>query len=398
MTGFRKLTSVLMIVENYYPMDIRVQREAVSLSKKYSITILAIKQKGAPFFDIVDGIRVFRCPPLPQLRPRKIGYFLEYLYLTLISCLFFLITLPIYRYKVVHAHNPPDTLVIVGILAKLLGRKYVFDHHDLAPELYLTRFSSREDIYFRTLLGLEKLSCIYADVVITANRSYKDHATNTHGIRSDKVHIVRNNPLPGEFEKTPSLKVSRDNDSISIIFVGSINPQDGVLDLLDVFEKLLNRKLQRDVRLLIIGGGDSLEEVKDRAIEKGLLDHVIFTGMIHDRNKIIDLLCSSDIGVEPAPENPLNTQSTFIKVMEYMASGLPVVAYDLPETRYSLDDTGILVEPGNQDQFAHTLFQLIADDDLRRKLGDAGRQRISTRLNWEQSRTSLMKAYSSILD
>ena len=396
MTASRKLISVLMIVENYYPMDIRVRREADSLSEKYSVTVLAIKHKGASFFEMINGVRVFRVPQFPEIQPRKIGYVLEYLYLTLISCLFFVVTFPIYRYKVVHTHNPPDTLFVVGIMARLLGRRFVFDHHDLAPELYLSRFSGREDVVYRTLLFLERLSYRFADVVITANRSYKDIAVNRHGIIPAKVHVVRNDPLLGEFEKAVAINASQDDDFLSVVFVGSINPQDGVLDLLDIFEEFLIRKPQRKVRLLIVGGGDSLNSVRQAATQKGLSEYITFTGTIHDRGRLLHLLSTADIGVEPAPENPLNTYSTFIKIMEYMATGLPVVAYDFPETRYSLGEGGFLVEPGNQGQFADFLVRLVEDPKLRRQLGNAGRRRISTGQNWDSSKSSLLKAYSKL--
>ncbi len=390
-------TSVLMMVENTYPDDPRVRKEANSLKQRCDITVIALKKRGERCRETVQGVRVIRIPRLPVLPVGKFHYFLEYLYLTVAALGIFLVTLPFRRYRVIHAHNPPDTLFLVGLAGKLFGCRFVFDHHDLSPELYLTRFSGREDLAYRVLLWLERRSYRLADVVITTNESYRALTSARHGVPREKVHVVRNDPDPSKFSaeagEGPALPVLAPR---SILFLGAINPQDGLEILLETVAILARQPGREGFKCYVLGEGDSLPSLRARAAEMGIEPLVEFKGFVSDRRLVRHYLKSCALGVEPAPENPLNRHSTFIKVMEYMAAGRPFVAFDLPETRFSAGGAGILIPPGDVSGFAAAVGELLDAPERGARLGEEGLRRIQEELNWDQAAVRLGLAYDTI--
>jgi glycosyltransferase involved in cell wall biosynthesis len=388
-----------MIVENSFPNDIRVRKEAEALKGSYGVSVIALNRRGGQkFYEIVNGIEVFR---LPRLRlpgsSTKINYMLQYLYFTALSTAVFLLTFIKRRYRVVHAHNPPDTLFVVGLAAKLLSVKFVFDHHDLSPELYLTRISGKKGLVYRTLVMCEKMSCKVADAVICTNGSYREIEINRHNIDRDKISIVRNNPAVGDCLLTARNGIAGKDHRKGLLFLGSINPQDGVDILLRALHHIALDEGRRDFVCYIIGDGDSLEAARRMAHDLGLTDYVDFKGPIFDRNRIKEYLNLCDIGLEPAPDNELNRHSTFIKVMEYMAAGRPVVAFDLKETRFSTGEAAaLLVAPNDVTAYAKAIVRLMDDRDLRGRMGEAGRLRIHNELNWPAASENLLKAYGHL--
>ena len=396
----KKKPNVLMVVENFFPNDIRVRKEAYHLSKWYRITVIAIKRPPEKFFERLDDISIIRIPELPNMNLGKLRYILQYFYFTFSSAVIFLSSAPFKRYKVVHVHNPPDTLFALGILCKIFGIKFIFDHHDLAPNLYRTRFSDRNDFIYKILILCERFSCKLANVIIATNNTYKQIEIDRHCVDPGKIHIVRNNPIIEECVLDSSSSADSDGSTPDkkkvLLFIGSINPQDGVDVLLKVVHLLVNKFNEKDFICNIIGGGDSLAEAKQIAADMKIEHYVNFTGMIYDREKIKEHFHSADIGLEPAPENQLNLHSTFIKVMEYMAAAIPIVAFDLKETRYSANGSAILIPPGDTYGFAAAVQKLLHDEKLRGKLGKAGSKRIKTELSWDNAARNLKEAYDTL--
>jgi len=394
-----KKPGILMIVENHFPGDPRVRKESDVLRSKYDVSVLSLRKvKTEKTHEVLNGVRIFRMPEVPDLKMIRLRYILEYAYFTFGSALIFLLTHGFLRYRVVHVHNPPDTLFLVGLLAKLLRVKFVYDHHDLSPELYLTRFSGKKDAIYRGLIFCEKQSCRVADVVICTNESYKRIEMGRHGIAAEKIFVVRNNPIISDCtfsrERTPRQATKK---RIELLFLGSINPQDGLDTLLEILSCLVNDLNEREFICRIVGGGDSLKSLQDTAERMHLGEYLEFTGMVYDRQRVREYLCTADIGLEPAPENALNAHSTFIKVMEYMAASLPTVAFDLVETRYSAGGSAILLLPGSIRGYAEAIQKLMNDPALREELGNRGLQRVTRELTWEQASSNLINAYARLL-
>lgn len=384
-----------MIVENYFPSDPRVRKEALSLAPHYNVDVLSLLNKGQSLREVWEGINIFRFPEIKINTNKKYLYIIEYLYFTIAVMTMFLLLCPVRRYKVVHVHNPPDTLFPIGIICRMFGIKFVYDLHDLSPELYLSRFSSVKDLFYKVLLLFEKWTCKTAHMVITTNESYKKLIVSRHQLNSSNVSIVRNDPIIEEWESSEKIPDQESTMKIGL-FVGSINPQDGFDVLLHVVHKLVHERNRKDFIIKVLGKGDSLEVMKKLASELKVEEQVYFDGYITDRRILADRMMEAHFGLEPAPESPLNRHSTFIKVMEYMITSTPVIAFDLPETRFSMGDAGVLIPPGDLESFADAVEQILNDKDKRQFLGQKGLDRIRNELNWDAAEKVLLSTYSEM--
>jgi glycosyltransferase involved in cell wall biosynthesis len=408
---------ILMLLENCFPQDVRPRNEAASLIKAgYKVSVISIRMKGQKIKEQVDGVHVYRIPQLTlfkktyRVNPSKlqnilnnlksrIGYFYEYFYFTSACMLVSLYILITRGFDVIHAHNPPDTLFIVGGFYKLLGKKFVFDHHDLSPELYMTKFRGKKDLLHKILLSSERFSCTLADVVISSNNSYKEIVTNRHLLDCSKVFVVRNDPVINsrpQRRRESSIDISDEKKKKVLLYVGIINPQDGMDILLKALHYLVTTLDEKNFICNIVGDGDALPLMKQLASELNLTEYVDFKGFIFDRNRIREYLQLSDVCLEPAPYNEINKHSTFIKIMEYMGAGKPIVAFDLKETRYSADGAAMLINPGGIKGFAEAIKKLLDNLSLREKLGRAGLERIKNKLNWENTSLNLVEAYRTL--
>jgi glycosyltransferase involved in cell wall biosynthesis len=364
---------------------------------------------------VVGGVNVYRIPrltvfgKLPDTRPtglRKVfhkvrvlvGYVTEYSYFTSGCLALSLYILVKEGFDVIHAHNPPDTLVVVAAVHKLLGRKSVFDHHDLSPELYLSRYRTNiEGFVTRGLRVLEKLSVKCADVVIATNESYRAIDIERNGAVPERVFIVRNGPDAKRVRTTePDERLRRMNKKI-LLYLGAMNPQDGVDHLLVALAHLLRDLKRTDFYCVLIGSGDSLDALRAQAAALGLDDHLQFTGFIPDED-LLRYLSSADICLDPNPSSPLNDVSTWIKVMEYMALGKPIVSFDLKETRVSARDAALYVTPNDEAQFAAAVSRLMDDPVLCAEMGRYGQSRVKTELGWHVTSQNLVRAYDVLFE
>lgn len=406
---------VLMLVENCYPADTRVRNEATTLAANgYHVTVIALRAPGEARREVVGGVVVYRIPrltifgKLPDETPKGVrrllyktrvlaGYLTEYCYFTSACLAVSLYVLAREGFDVVHAHNPPDTLVAVAAFYKLLGKKSVFDHHDLCPELYLSRYRRRtESLVTRGLRLFEKLSIKVADVVIATNESYRAIDIERNGADPDHVFIVRNGPDPNRVRLTePDARLQAMNKKI-LLYLGAMNPQDGVDHLLVALSHLLRTLKRSDFYCILIGNGDSFEALRKQAADLHLDAHVEFTGFIPDED-LVRYLSSADICLDPNPSSPLNDVSTWIKVMEYMALGKPVVSFDLKETRVSAGDAAVYVPPNDEAKFAAAIADLMDDPERRARMGRFGADRVNNELGWHITSRNLVRAYESLL-
>jgi glycosyltransferase involved in cell wall biosynthesis len=386
---------VLMLVENSsYPHDYRVRHEARALTDAgYQVTVIAPAQPKQRWHETIDGVHVYRYPA-PRESSGVIGYLFEYAYST--AALFILSALVYLRegFDVIHAANPPDTLVLVAAVYKLLGKRFVYDHHDLVPELYCTIFPDRGNgLIHRVLVVLEKLSLRYADHVIATNQSYKALEMERGGVPEECITIVRNGPDLKDWqvvEPDPDLRL---RGKTIIGYLGVMGFQDGVDYLLRAIHHLVHDLGRTDVFCVLIGGlGAAQPSLKQLAKQLGLNDYVWFTGFVSDAD-LQRYIATADICVDPDPSNPFNDRSTMIKMLEYMTEGKPIVAFDLPEHRFTAQAAAIYVRPNDELEFARALAQLADDPERRRAMGVLARQRVETELAWHHSARNLVEAY-----
>lgn len=390
----RGTTRVLMIVENCgFLGDPRVRRQAEALySAGHQVSVVCPMGNRWLWHERIDGIAVYRFPPLPAGISR-LGYFLEYAYAMLAIAVFSLVVLLREGFEIIHVSNPPDTLVLTTILYKLMGKIIIYDQHDLCPELYRAKFATVTPLIYRFLLWQEGLSYRLADHVITTNESYKRTAIARGHITESKITVVRNGPGLRNLSVRNVDAELRGKSNNLIVYAGILGFQDG-LDCLCRILYCLRHDLGRDdFCCVVMGDGDALPRIKALTQELHLEEQICFTGWIEDSERYLRCLNTADICVSPEPSNDYNTQSTFVKIMEYMAAGKPIVTFDLAETRFSARDSALYVGGNDEREFAVQLSRLMDNPVLRVELGQRGQDRIRKELAWEYSVPKLLSVY-----
>jgi glycosyltransferase involved in cell wall biosynthesis len=388
----------LMLLENCsYPGDSRVRSEAMALQAGgYEVSVIAPAEKGQTWHEEVDGVQVYRFPE-PLEATGFWGYMWEYGFATAAIFVLSLVVWVREGFDVIHAANPSDTLVFVGAFHKLFRKRFIFDQHDLSPEIYRANFGNDANRAVHTvLIWLEKLSCRLADHVIATNESYKQMEMERGGVPEDRITVVRNGPDLSEFSSTEPDPSLRPPGKTVIVYLGSMGTHDGLDYLLRALHHLVNDLGRTDFLCVLIGGkGDFLADLKALATELDLDDYVHFTGWITGSEKFRRLL-SAHICVDPDPCNPFNDRSTMIKIAEYMAAAKPIVSFDLRESRFTAQDAALYAAGNYELAFAKALEELMDDPDLQRAMGTRGRRRVETELAWSYSARNLLAAYGKV--
>jgi glycosyltransferase involved in cell wall biosynthesis len=387
---------VLILVENLpVPFDRRVWLESRALTKAgWQVSVIC--PKGDPWtksYEEIEHVHIYRYAPPPPTKG-AISYLYEFAYCWIATALLSLRVAVERGFDVVHACNPPDTFFVLGAFYKLFGRRFLFDQHDLSPEVYVSRFQ-REGFWYHALLGLERLTYATADLVIATNESYRDTAVRRGGLDPVNVVVVRSGPEEGRFAGLPPDPALKRGRPYLVAYLGVMAPQDGVDYLLRAARVLLEQRGARDVSFTLIGSGDSYDDLVALTGELGLSDVVEFTGRIPDSD-VEAILSTADVCVGPDPKNALNDVSTMNKILEYMAVGKPIVAFDLRETRYSAGDGALYARPNEVTDLAARIDELLHDPARRASMGAYNRARFRNGFAWEFSQVRLIEAYERL--
>ncbi|MBN1363348.1 MAG: glycosyltransferase family 4 protein [Syntrophaceae bacterium] len=408
--------NTLMITESYFPSDIRVKREAFKLIENgYGVSVIALKKREQSFYEVINGIKVYRIPKIEVFKHGKqshsnkltkakkfillikavLGYGFEYFYFTFMSFILSFVVLIKNKFDVIHTHNPPDTLFIIPLFYKLFGKKFIYDHHDLSPDLFLEKYGSTLRAAYKFLLILEVISCKVADRVIATNESYKKIESDRCGVNPENIYVVRYGPDLKEMKKAEPIEEIRSKAKTILCYLGVVNSQDGVDHLLYVMRHIVYKHGIKDIILLVIGDGDYLGQIKEVAKHLEIQNNVLFTGYIYDRQLLNRYLSSSDVFVDAAPHSFLNDNSTFIKMMEYMIFQKPVVSFALKESMYSLQDAGIFIPNDDTEKMADAIVNIISDKQLQKQLGINAELRVQ-QLSWDKVSLPLIHTYESL--
>lgn len=361
----------------------------------WRVSVVSPKYLSDPFYrEHPGGVHSYHYP-----KPDgggALGHILEHsLTLLLGSAYVFWIYLR-HGFRVFHACNPMDTLWMIGAPYKLMGVRLIFDQHDLCPELFLSRRDgSTASTFYPVLKWLERKAYRTAHVVIATNESYRDVAAERGGKPEDDIFVVRNGPDLGRFRAVPPRTDLKEEGERLFGYLGNMNEQDGVDYLLAAAAIVQDRLGRKDIRFVLVGGGSAQPRMARLAAERRL-GNVRFTGRIPD-DEMLATLSACDACIQPDPSNPLNDKSTMNKVLEYMALGKPVIAFDLPETRVSGGDAAIYVPPNDVAAMAQAIVELADDAPRRKQMGRMGRERIESRLSWDYSVPHLIAAYERAL-
>jgi glycosyltransferase involved in cell wall biosynthesis len=390
---------VLIIVQNLpVPLDRRVWLECQALvSRGYRVSVICPKGPGDPSFEHLDGVDIHKYAPAPEAKGLA-GFAWEFAYSWLRTAWLSLTVRGRGRFDVIQACNPPDTYWLLALLWRIAGVKFVFDHHDLNPELFRSRFGEPETLpgklELTALLWLERRSFRRADHIVSTNESYKAIAVRRGGRAPSDVTVVRSGPDTQRMRPIYP-ECPRPAGMINLVYVGIMGPQDGVENVLRVMDDLVHRRGRENVTATLLGFGDCLEDLRAETRSLRLHDHITFTGRV-DRIEMAEYLSRGDIGVCPDLKTPLNDVSTMNKTMEYMAYGLPTVSFDLAETGVSGADTVLYVPSGDIGAFADEIERLIDDPELRAGLGRAARARVSAELDWRPQAEKYVAVYDAL--
>lgn len=388
---------ILILVENLpVPFDRRVWMESLALTEAgYKVSVISPcpPQESDQPNRVIEDVHVYRYP-MPKPTKTKFSFIQEFWY-----C--YLQTKRLVRhiwlhdpFDVIHSCNPPDTFWRIAKAYKKDGVKFVFDHHDLCPELYLSKYG-RKDFFYKMLLWLEKKQFETADAVIATNESYKQIAVVRGKKQPEDVVVVRSGPMLSRFQRcAPAPELKRGKSHLGV-YLGVMGPQDGVDYALRAIRHAVDLGLT-DTSFAFIGYGDSYDDLLALNRDLGLDEYVYFTGRIADE-ELRQYLSTADFGIAPDPKNPLNDVSTMNKIIEYMAMSLPIVSFDLKESRYSAGEAAIYVENNDVEAMGEAIRELVADSERRERMGLIGRRRVETTLAWDYSKEVLIDFYDRLL-
>ncbi|MEQ9439308.1 MAG: glycosyltransferase family 4 protein [Cyclobacteriaceae bacterium] len=386
---------VLIIIENLpAPFDRRVWQEATTLKEEGAdVSIICPKMKGyTKSYEEIDGIEIYR-HPLPTEGHGALGYLAEYsiaiFWELILSIKIFLKK----RFQVIHGCNPPDLIFLTALPFKLFGVKYVFDHHDINPELYIAKFD-KKGFFYKCMLYFERLTFKVADYSIATNESYRKIAITRGKMPPENVTVVRSGPSLKRLKLTKGDESYKKGRKFLVGYVGVIGVQEG-LDLLMESAKYITQQRQ-DVQFAIVGGGTALDEIQHLAKEMGLADYVDFYGRVSDE-KLVDILNTCEVGVNPDKPTIMNNLSTMNKIMEYMALKKPIVQYDLKEGRASALEASLYAENHNTDDFGDKILWLLDHEEERKKMAEYGYDRVLNKLSWDYERVNLINFYRKAL-
>jgi glycosyltransferase involved in cell wall biosynthesis len=387
---------VLIIVENLpCPFDRRVWQEARTLTAAgYGVSIISPKGKGyEKSFEEIEGVAIYRhSQPFEASGP--VGYLLEYAWALLAEFALSLRVLAERGFDALHACNPPDTIFLIGGFYKLFGKRFLFDHHDINPELYEAKFR-RRDAFYRLMVMLERLTFRAADVCVATNESYRRIAIERGRRAPEKVFVVRSGPDLRRLKVLPPDPALRKGRRYLVGYVGVMGRQEGIDGLLTAVHHIVHVMHRSDVQFGLVGGGTELQAMQRRAQELNVADYVTFTGRVPDE-ELLAMLNTADVCVNPDVANEMNDKSTMNKIMEYMALGKPIVQFDLTEGRVSAQDASLYAERNNPIDLARKVVALLDDEPLRRRMGLAGQERVRTQLSWEHEAPRLLAAYDRL--
>ena len=393
---------VLIIVQNLpVPFDRRVWLECQALvSAGYRVAVVCPKGKGDPSYEVIDTVELYKYEPYAP-GGSKFSFIVEYAYSFAATALLTLKARRKGRFAVLQACNPPDIFWPIAVMLRALdGTKFVFDHHDLCPELFQSRFPAGPKLPYLGLRWLERRTHRTADHVISTNDSYRDVAVTRSGRAPEDVTVVRTGPDPGKLKRGPEEVEFRRGRRFLAAYIGVMGPQDGVDIIVKAAAAVVHGMGRDDIAFTLIGSGDCFSELVALRDQLDLRDHLEFTGRAPDE-LVTRILSTADVGLSPDPKNPLNDVSTMNKTMEYMSFELPVVAFDLRETRFSAEDAAVYVKPTGSPEhdvreYAKAIVDLLDDERRRAFMAKLGRARVEHDLAWRYQEQAYLGVYKRV--
>jgi glycosyltransferase involved in cell wall biosynthesis len=389
---------ILIIVQNLpVPFDRRVWMEATTLrSAGYGVSVICPKKKMyTASFETLEGVDIYRYPLMYEADQGVFGYLIEFATCWILTSLLAVWVYLRHPFHAIHACNPPDTYFLLALLFRPFGVKFVFDHHDLSPEMYLAKGARKDSILYRGLLALERLTMKSADMVIAVNESHKSVAIRRGGIPESRLVVVRSGPRAEWAAKNNPDQSLRSGRKYLAVYLGEMCTQDGLDMLLHAIAEYV-RRFGDDTQFSLIGGGPDQQRLVRLAKDMGLELNTKFTGRISDQ-ELWAYLSTADVCLDPDPPTEWSNMSTMNKMIEYMAFGRPIVAFDLLEHRRTAQDAASYVAEANPLSLALEIRRVIKSETLRLQMSKVASSRFTSVLAWENSGSVLVQAYDRLL-
>lgn len=385
---------ILIIVENLpVPFDTRVWQEATTLAANgYTVSVICPKGKGFDKeYEMLDGVRIYR-HDLPAEGNGPLGYAREYFTALKEEWRLARKVMREVGFHVIHGCNPPDNIYMVARRFRSLGVDYVFDHHDICPELFEAKFGKKSGLLYRSQLWLERNTYRHCRFAFVTNESYRRIAIERGGMAPEDVTVLRSGPRLERLRIIPPVPSIKRGKRFMVGYLGVIGQQEGIEYLLEAARYVRDELHRDDIFWGIVGGGPHLEALRRMSSEMGLDDIVEFTGRVPDQ-KLLEYLNTADLCVNSDEYNEMNDKSTMNKILEYMALGKPIVQFDLTEGRYSAQDASLYARPNDHRDLASKIVELLDDEPRRKAMGEFGRRRVIEELSWEHTSKALLEAY-----
>ena len=387
---------ILILVENLpVPLDRRIWMEATTLGDAgYQVSVICPKGKYSAFYEVMQNVRIYRYP-LPSLES-VLGHFLEYAIALPIT--FFLTFVVFFKdgFDVIQSANPPDFFFIIGGFFKIFGKKFIFDHHDLMPEICDSRWNGwKHKVAYLPSVWAEKQTFKTADWVIATNESYRQIAIRRGGVNPEKVVVVRSGPEIDKFKPVPVNDSWRNGKEYLVGYLGVMGPNDGMEYLLETINFIVHSLNRTDIHFILIGSGDMQPKLKKICTRFGLDEFVEFTGRLPDQ-QVKEILSTADLAVAPDPRDPLNDVSTMNKIIEYMALEKALVCFDLREAKVSAGDAAVYAKPNDAQDFALKVIELLEQPEKRKVMASYGRKRFLDSLAWDHQKKHLLRLYQEL--
>ena len=396
MASAGKRRKVLIIVENLpVPFDRRVWQEATSLQNAgYQVSVICPTGKGFEAkHETLGNIHIYRYN-LPFEACGAFGYAIEYSVALFWQFILAWRVLLSRGFDVIHACNPPDNIFLIALFFKLFGKRFLFDHHDINPELYLAKFG-KKNLFYRVMLLLERWTFKVANISIATNESYKRIAIERGRMDPGKVFIVRSGPDLERLKKMPPNKTLKNRRKYLVGYVGVMGKQEGIHYLLHAIGHIVYTMKRTDVHFGLVGSGSELDTLKSFADKLDITDYITFTGRVPDA-EMLEMLNTADVCVNSDVANEMNDKSTMNKIMEYMALGKPIVQFDLTEGRFSAQKASLYAKKNDEVDLAQKIVQLIDNPEQCEEMGRFGRDRIKNELEWKYEAPNLLRAYAAL--
>ena len=388
---------VLIVVENLpVPLDRRVWLEATTLvAHGYEVSVICPTGRGwDKTSEVIEGVHIYRYPEPPEAHSGAIAYAREYLHSIWHWFRLARLVWKDRRFDVIQGCNPPDLIFLLALWYRLWGVLYLFDHHDVCPELFEAKFG-RKGLLYKIMLVWERMTFATASVSIATNESFRAIALRRGKMADADVFTVRSAPRVEKFEIRPADPAHKKGAAILMGYVGVIGQQEGMDLLVEAADQLIRKRGYTDVHFAIVGFGPHLPVVEQDVKSRGLDPYFTFTGALYG-DDLLAVLNAADIGVSPDPKNAMNDISTMNKVMEYMTLEKPVVQFDLTEGRASAGEASLYASANDPADFAAKIAALIDDPAARTRMGKLGRARVLDHLSWDHSVPHLLGAYNRI--